>query len=200
MNELKYFERQLDLIVGLLEISDLEVYNMIKGHDKFNLGCSIDDLYENEFINFQNHITTSAFILGFTHFEDFITKMIIKLFEKDSSKNSILVSIDKFKDLGDSYVELLAKEQSKKIGFSQKIKIIEKTFKNFEKNELNDIHLLNEVRNCLMHNNGFADRRLRSKYVQGEKIVFSVEEVNDLGFRVRAFAEKLWENINQMKS
>lgn len=100
MNELEYLKEQLNLIIGFLDVSDEAVYETIKLHDKFNLGLSIDDLYGNDYENFKNHVTTSALILGFTHFEDFLSKMIKIILTKYPTKNKLKSTIDKFEQLG----------------------------------------------------------------------------------------------------
>jgi hypothetical protein len=71
MNDYDYLINQLNLLIGLLDVSEEDVYNLIKHHDQFNLGITIEQLYDNEYANFSNYITTSALLLGFAHLEDF---------------------------------------------------------------------------------------------------------------------------------
>ena len=74
MDHLNYLVKQLNLLIGFLEVSEENIYDLIKTHDSFGFGFSIESSYENEYENYKNHVTTSAFILGFAHFEDFISK------------------------------------------------------------------------------------------------------------------------------
>jgi len=54
---------------------------------------------------------------------------------------------------------------------------------------------MSKIRNCLMHNNGFADNRLTPKYKQGERITLSSLEANSFGLKAREFARSLWDQI-----
>lgn len=192
MNELEYLRKQLNLIIGFLDVSDKSVYETIKFHDKFELGLSIDDLYGSDYKNFENHITTSALILGFTHFEDFLSKMAKKILCKYPRENKIKVSIDKFEQLGTNYIELLAAEQSKRLTIAEKVKLVKTTFSNFDEKLIEEIQFINKLRNCLMHNNGFADERLKPKFSNGDKIILSSGEINGYGLVARRFAEEIW--------
>ena len=192
MNELEYLREQLNLIIGFLDVSDKSVYETIKSHDKFELGLSIDDLYGNDYKNFQNHITTSALILGFTHFEDFLTKMAKKILFKYPRRNKIKVTIDKFEQLGTNYKELLAGEQAKRLTFAEKVKLVKNTFSDFDESLIEEMEFVNRMRNCLMHNNGFADERLVPKFSSGDKITLTSGEINGYGLMARRFAEEIW--------
>ncbi len=75
MNDLNYLLKQLDLLIGFLDVSDKQVYDQIKKHDRFNMGLTIEQLYENHYDNYLNHITTSSLLLGFAHFERLPYKM-----------------------------------------------------------------------------------------------------------------------------
>jgi len=196
MNELEYLRKQLNLIIGFLDVSDKSVYETIKSHDKFELGLSIGDLYGNNYKNFQNHVTTSALILGFTHFEDFLTKMAKKILIKYPRKNKIKVTIDKFEQLGTNYKESLAEEQAKRLTFAEKVKLVKNTFSDFEENLIEQMEFVNKMRNCLMHNNGFADERLEPKFSSGEKIILTSGEINGYGLMARRFAEEIWNKTN----
>ena len=196
MNELEHLRRQLDLIIGFLDVSDRRVYEMIKTHDKYELGLSIDDLYGNDYNNFQSHITNSALILGFTHLEDFLTKMIRRLLIKHSGKNKIKVTIDRFEQLGEDYKEALAEEQSKKLTFAEKIKLIKVAYHDFDEHLVEEMTFVNKLRNCLMHNNGFADERLEPKFMNGDKIILTSGEIHRYGLVARRFGEQLWKKVN----
>ena len=79
MNDLDYLLHQLNLLIGFLDVSEREVYDQIKNHDQYNIGITIAELYNHEYSNYANHITTSALLLGFAHLEDYITKCTFKL-------------------------------------------------------------------------------------------------------------------------
>jgi len=192
MNEIEYLRSQLDLIIGFLDVSDEKVFEVIKSHDRFGSGSTIGDLYENSYPNFQNHVTTSSLILGFTHFEDFLTKMAGKLLFQHPTKNKMKIDISRLESLGSNYRQVLANEQAKSLTFDEKIKLVQATFANFDATLIAEISFVNKIRNCLMHNNGFADKRLEQEYPNGCKIILSSWEINGYGLNARRFADELW--------
>lgn len=195
MNDLDYLLKQLNLLIGFLDVSDQTVYNQIKQHDRFNLGLTIEQLYDGSYDNYSNHITTSALLLGFSHFEDFMTKCIVKYLTSNPDKNDYKVTLKTIREKGDNLVSSLAEEQSKRLTFSEKIKFIEKNFTGISTQILSDIKFVNDIRNCLMHNNGLADNRLTPKYQVGQKIILTSGEVNGYGLQARQLAREIWDRI-----
>ena len=195
MNDFDYLVNQLNLLIGFLDVSDEQVYNQIKEHDRFNMGLTIEQLYDNQYANYSNHITTSALLLGFSHFEDFMTKCIAKILTTYPDKNEFKVTLKTIREKGDTLVSTLADEQSRRLTFAEKIKFIEKHLTGLSHNILVDIRFANDIRNCLMHNNGLADKRLNPKYQDGQKIVLNSGEVNGYGLQARQLAREIWERI-----
>lgn len=195
MNDYEYLIKQLNLLVGFLDVSDKEIYLQIKGHDRFTLGVTIEQLYENSYDNYSNHITTSALLLGFSHFEDFLTKCIVKILIANPNKNEFKVALKTILEKGDAIIKIMAEEQSKRLTFAEKIKFIEKNLPGLSTDLLIGIRLFNDVRNCLMHNNGLADKRLSPRFEDGEKIAFDSCEVNGKGLQVRQLASEIWARL-----
>jgi hypothetical protein len=195
MNDLDYLVNQLNLLIGFLDVSDEQVYQQIKNHDRFNMGMTIEQLYENNFDNYKNHITTSALLLGFAHFEDYLTKCIIKILIANPDKNDFKVTLKTIKEKGDSLVVSLAEEQSRRLTFSEKIKFIEKNLQGISLQILTDIRFVSDIRNCLMHNNGLADKRLIPKYKDRQRIVLESGDVNGYGLQARLLAREIWSRI-----
>ena len=110
MNDFDYLTNQLNLLIDFLDVSTEQVYQQIKHHDRFNMRMTIEQLYENNFDNYKNHITTSAFLLGFTHFEDYLTKCIVRLLVINPEKNDFKVTLKTIKEKGDNLVLSLAEE------------------------------------------------------------------------------------------
>lgn len=115
MNDFDYLVNQLNLLIGFLDVSDEHVYNQIKQHDRFNMGLTIEQLYDNQYANYTNHITTSALLLGFSHFEDFMTKCIAKFLTANPDKNDFKVTLKTIKERGDSLISTIADEQSRRL-------------------------------------------------------------------------------------
>lgn len=195
MTDLEYLLKQLDLLIGFLDVSDKEVYLQIKHHDRFKIGMTIEQLYENNFDNYKNHITTSALLLGFAHFEDFLTKCVVKYLVANPDKNDFKVTLKTIREKGNDLIFSLAQERSRQLKFSEKMIFIEKHLHGLSIQVLTDIKFVNDIRNCLMHNNGLADNRLKPKYQEGEKIVLESGEVNRYGLQARQLAREIWERI-----
>lgn len=195
MNEYEYLIKQLDLLIGFLDVSNEAVYDQIKYHNQFKMGMTIEQLYENSYDNYSNHITISALLLGFTHFEDFISKAIVKILIEYPDKNELKVSLKVIIERGDTLVRSLAKEQSRRLTFSDKLKLIEKTLSNVDTDVIAELKHINDIRNCLMHNNGLADKRLTSKYKEGERIIFGASDVHNYGLKARSLAGQIWDSI-----
>jgi len=195
MNDLDYLIKQLNLLIGFLDVSDEQIYNQIKQHDRYDLGFTIEQLYDNRYDNYSNHITTSALLLGFSHFEDFLTKCIVKILTSNPDKNDFKVTLKTIREKGDGLISSMAEEQARRLTFAEKIKFIEKHLSGITPQILIDIKFVNDVRNCLMHNNGLADKRLNPKYQDGQKITFNSGEVNGYGLQARQLAREIWERI-----
>lgn len=57
------------------------------------------------------------------------------------------------------------------------------------------MEFVNNMRNCLMHKNGFADDRLKPKFANDAKIILTSGEINGYGLMARSFAEELWTKL-----
>jgi hypothetical protein len=197
MNDFEYLIKQLNLIVGFLDVSDENVYNQIKQHDRFKLGITIEQLYNNSYDNYSNHITSSALLLGFAHFEDFLTKCIVKLFIAKPATNDLKVPLKTIIEKGETLINSLAEEQSKRLTFKDKINLINKhIIKGFDTELIEGIKFVNDIRNCLMHNNGLADTRLIPTYQEGQKIILTSGDINGYGLKARQFANEVWKKID----
>lgn len=195
MNDYEYLTKKLNLLVGFLDVSDAQIYQQIKQHDRFKLGVTIEELYEKSYDNYSNHITTSALLLGFAHFEDFLSKAIVKILISNPASNDLKVALKTIIEKGDTLIISLAEEQSKRLTFSDKLKFIEKNLQGINPELISEIKFVNDIRNCLMHNNGLADKRINQKYQTGEKIILGSGQVNGYGLKARRLAGEIWDRL-----
>nr|HMT11463.1 hypothetical protein [Ignavibacteria bacterium] len=195
---LNYLVKQLNLLIGFLEVSEENIYDLIKTHDSFGFGFSIESSYENEYENYKNHVTTSAFILGFAHFEDFISKSLIELLIFNPTLNKYKIPFKTFEEKGNEIINFIAIEQTKRLTFTDKIKFIEENISDLDQEIIADLRLANIIRNCLLHNNGIAAEKIGDKFQKGERIKLSSAEVNAYGLKARYFASDLWEKLNSL--
>lgn len=195
MNDLDYLLNQLNLLIGFIDVSDDQVYQQIKTHDRYNLGLTIEQLYDYKYENYLNHITTSALLLGFTHFEDFISKAVTKILINYPDKNEMKVNVRTVREKGDGLILFLAQEQARRLTFVDKIKFLDKNLIGLTLSIITDLKVVNDIRNCLMHNNGLADNRLMPRYAENQKIVLNSGQVNGFGLQARQLAREIWERI-----
>ncbi len=63
MNDYEYLIKQLDLLIGFLDVSKREVFDQIQNHDSFNIGVTVGSLYENSYENYSTHICNGTVLL-----------------------------------------------------------------------------------------------------------------------------------------
>ena len=81
--------------------------------------------------------------------------------------------------------------------FAEKVKLVKTTYPAFENELIENMQLVNRIRNCLMHNNGFADERLEPNYSNGVKIVLSSGEIHGYGLMARRFGDMIWIKVSE---
>jgi hypothetical protein len=197
-SDYNYFIIQLDLLVGFLDVSGEDVFEIIRHHDRSGEGYTIEQLYDDSYSNYRNHITSSALLLGFSHLEDFLVKCIAQLIIDTAKEKKYKISIDYFtiKEKGKYLQRYMADTYAKKITFQEKLQTIKSLVKVIDGALLNDLELVSKIRNCLMHNNGIADDKLAPKYKSGEKIILSADDINNYGWKARELANFLFDFIS----
>jgi hypothetical protein len=137
-------------------------------------------------------ISTSSLLLGFAHFENFITKYIEKILVHSPEKNDLKISLKTILEKDKNLIDSMAKEQARKMIFSDKIKFIEKNISTINKKLIEEIKTANDIRNCLMHNNGLADKRLNTGYSEGQKIILTSGRIHSFGIQARQLSDEIW--------
>lgn len=196
MQHLENLYDQLDLVTGFLHVSNEKIYDYIKDTDTTGEGTTVAELHDYSFENYSQHINTSAFLLGFTHFENFLSKCLEQYFLKYPDLNEFRLTLKIVRDKKDDLIATIAELQSRKLPFSEKITFIERHLTEVDREGLKTISLYDSIRNCLMHNNGYADSKLTGKYPTGEKIILSTEDVNSFILKAREVAANIWKIVN----
>lgn len=202
MNDIDYLVKHLDFLIGILEVSDETVYDEIKYQDRFDYGETMDEVYNSKYENYQNVITTSALILGFTYFEDFVTKMIEKILIEKPELNKKKFNLKDLITIGHgNIVEDLAKTHARKMMISEKMKLIKNNFSAINSDLIDKMEFIRKLRNCIIHENGHVDTELAnisSDYTQGDKIILTASKVNEYGLSAREFANELWNEVEKL--
>lgn len=196
MNDYDYIIQQLDLLIGLLDVSKLEVFEQIKNHDSYNTGISVGKLYENSYENYSNHFCNATVLLGASHFEDFIGKCIKKILIDNPNLNKYKVDYSLISNNGDNIIDFLAEEQVKRMNVSDMLKFANKNVRQITNEMDRDMNNYRELRNCLIHNNGIADERVSFLGIPPkQKIKLDSDQLHGYGLAIRGYVNKLWEHI-----
>ncbi|MBI4651672.1 hypothetical protein HY745_10390 [Candidatus Desantisbacteria bacterium] len=197
MNIYEILITELNKIIGFLEVSDKSVFELIKDNDRFGIGITINNLYNNNYEEYKNHLCSSGLALGFSYFESYtydVFQKILKLKpELNNHKITLKYVIENSVNLFDKAIE----DYLRSVGFTEVIKCLEKELKFFENGEYDALMFVYNIRNCIMHNSGNADVRLNQKYNVGEKIKLSSGDVNEYGLMARKIAKSIWEKYQK---
>jgi len=188
MKDYEYLISQLNKIIGFLDVSKNEVYKKIENHDSNQIGITIGMLYDNNYEDFRNHICSSALLLGFAHCEDFLSRRLEIYFQSNPEENDFKFNFKVFKEKGTNLNQFIAEEQVRKLKFHEKMKIIKRIY-NINDDMINELIFISKIRNCLMHNNGIAEEDIGNYFTKGNKIILDSTMVNQLGLKVRDFAD-----------
>lgn len=215
---------QLNSLIGFLDVASKDVFEVIKDHKAFDdeYISSIGEIYSNDYSIYQNQITRSAILLGYAHFEAFLTELMKRrLIQKPTL---MIPNGKKAKDKSISYLDFiqskskddliykLAEKEVRNVLYRSSSELIkfceEKLGLNWTAESKIEMPIVNGVRNCLMHNNGLVDTKLASisDYKIGDEISFSANEVHRFGVMVRSLIFNLlnqyeaYENISHIKT
>jgi hypothetical protein len=192
MDKYESLVNELDKIIGFLEVSDLSVFQLIKDHDRFKSGFTIGSLYNNAYSEYQNHICMSALLLGFSFLENFLFEIATEVVDRNPELNKGKFTLEFIRQNYNNLNNATSKEYVKKLRFTEALQLLKRQYGPAFTGFHDDISLVNDIRNCIMHNSGLADNRLQNRYDIGKKITLSAEVVNNLGLSAREFAQKLW--------
>ncbi len=191
---------QLNTLIPFIAISNRDVFKLIQKEKKLWLHDNQDELPKTYEI-YRKQIINSAFILGYSYLEAFLSDLARNIFLKRPQMLPSNKTI-KFEDIvkTGSYDELLIKMIDKELFelfyksideivdyFSQKFGL---SFSSEEKDKLLEASLL---RNCIVHNLGIADARLAQLpgYTKGKEIKIDSYKVHDFGLVARQLARKI---------
>lgn len=199
-NEKDSLKEQLNLLIALLNVSDEKIFDLIKNKNQLVNNTNIGELYNNDYNSYRDHVTISAFILGFTHFEHFLTTLIKKIYCLNPRKYKLKFSLEDIKGFNNDVIEKVAYEKASGLKLVDKIEFLKNKFKNIDSALFTKLTYLRKVRNCLMHSNGIASEHLNPKFKKGDKIIFTKNEINEFGIVARGLADKLWQEYGKLKN
>lgn len=195
MNRIEQLTDELNKIIGLLEVSDCQVFDNIRDHDRFGIGTTIGDLYNGQYSEFQIHICNSALLLGFSYFESFVCDILALVLDKKPELNKHKFTLKYVIDNKADLFRRVTEDYLKTIGFTEALKCLEKELHFFEGCEHETFLEVYNLRNCIVHNAGIADDRVHSRFSPGERIVMNSGEINSYGLLARKVSSSIWQRF-----
>jgi len=196
------FIGQLDTLIPFLAISRAAVFRLLQreGHVWFDQGQQ--SLFPKTYQVYQKQVCHSAFLLGFSYFEAFLADLVRQIYLRNPKmlprdkqlKFDEILAAETYEGTLNTMVEkeLLAifyKGMEDISGyFLSKLKL------QWPASERTSVVLASHLRNCIVHNNGRADRRLANlaDYKEGADIVLGEADVHKYGISARTLARDLY--------
>jgi hypothetical protein len=196
---------QLNTLIPFIGISQEDVFQLIQ-REKQVWFPNNEDSFPDNYDIYKTQINHSAFLLGYSYFEAFLSDLAKFIFLSQPS----MLSMNK---------ELKFKEIIKVNNYDEvKIIMINKVLLEHFNNSVEDVmdNLFNKklqlkcsddfkenfirasrLRNCIMHNMGIVDYRLAevSDYREGDTIKLTSSQVHSFGNYARNDARNLWKQV-----
>ncbi len=196
MNDYKYLLKQLDLLIGFLDVSEETVFNQIRNHDSFNIGITVGTLYEDNYKNYSSHICNATVLLGFANFEDFLGKCIKRILIDRPELNDFTFNYKTYQENNTNLVGFIAESKVSRMKISDKLTFANANIPAITQEMHQNLTNARHLRNCLAHENGIADTNLGFLNLNaGDTIVLNPTMIHDYGFKIREYAEVLWANL-----
>ena len=191
---------ELNKIIGLLEASELEIYQKIENNDRYGYGLTISNFYDNKYEEYRNHICCSGLLLGFSYFESYAYDLLGFVLKEKPELNNHKFTLKYVIDNKTNLFNKVIEDYLRSVGFTEVIKCLNKELQIFTNGEYEELMQVYNIRNCIMHNGGIADDRVNQRYSKGERIVLNSGDVNTFGIRAREISTRMWSKYNEWKN
>ena len=200
------FIKQLDSLIPFIGISREDVFNLIQKKKLVwfpESSQAIPDKYE----SYRKQINHSAFVLGYSYFEAFLSDLIKGIYLKRASMLPKEKSLKFIEIINAGNYETILEILIKKEIYELFYKNIEEIIK-YHEDKLNliwskegkeNLVKASYLRNCIIHNMGIADDKLSkfSEYIENEPFELSSDDVHSFGILGRKEARNLWEQAKE---
>lgn len=193
---------QFDTLISFLAISHEDVFDLIRKERKhwpdFNQDLTLPDSYN----IFRTQIIHSAFILGYSYFEAFLTDLVREIYllrpnmlpKEKKLKYADILKTDDY----NAILELMIEKEIKDLFFKRMEEVVayfeEKLNLNWQESNKDEIIRTSYMRNCIIHNLSKADHRLSevSDFKAREKIELNFTDVHLYGMTARSLVRDLY--------
>lgn len=192
---------QLDTLIPFLGISHREVFELMEKEKHLWFPQDQQGAVPDTYQIYQSLIVRSAFLLGYSYFEAFLTDLVREIYQS----NPKMLPKDKQVRFGEitelatykNIVELMIDKEVLDLFYQGMDKIIEyfqkKLQLEWEQQQKSTAIQASLMRNCFVHNMGRADSRL-AQFLgckPGEEICLTVSDVHSFGMVARNLARSL---------
>lgn len=193
---------QLDTLIPFLAISRPDVFRLLRGEGRVWFDQGQRNSFPRTYQVYKKQVCHSAFLLGFSYFEAFLADLVRQIYlrnpkmlprEKQLKFDEILAA--------ETYEGTLNTMVEKEILaiFYRSMEDVSEYFLSklrlqWPARERTSAVIASHLRNCIVHNNGRADRRLAglSDYREGAEIVLAEADVHQYGISARALGRDLY--------
>lgn len=204
------FERlvnQLDSLIPFLGLDRPEVFGFLRKNYYEWFSVDVQESLPKEYDLYRNQVNHSAFLLGYSYFEAFLTDLVREIYKTRPQ----MFPSDKMIKVGeilesnsiDEILDLMIEKEVLAIFYGSMEKIIKHFEKKFqltwpEDTKVNTIKA-SLIRNCLLHNGANVDLRLSevSGWKVGDFIILSSEDVHDMGVKARNLGNLLYKQAQE---
>ena len=193
---------QLDSLIPFIGLARQEVFNLIQQERSQWYLENAKDLPKT-FDVYNRHINNSAFLLGYSYFEAFMTDLVEQIYKKrprilpkeKSLKFIEIVNVNCYEKV----LILMIKKEVQEL-FYKNVRDIISYFSDKLNLRFTDVggEKMDEascIRNCIIHNSSIADEKLAQNdgYKENEEFKLSSAQVHGFGILARNEASNLWQ-------
>jgi len=182
---------------------------LIKEEKKLWFTSDQEASFPDSYTIYLTQIIHSAFLLGYSYFETFLSYLVKKIFlnrPKMLPKDKQLKYADILKTNDyEAIIELMIEREIIDLFYKRMDAVVnyfEETLNLDWPDDLKDeIVIISHIRNCIIHNLSRADHRLSrvSKFKTGDAIELNSSEVHSFGLKARSLVRDLYEQAERKR-
>jgi len=196
------FIGQLDTLIPFLAISRADVFRLLQTEGHVWSDRDQQDSLPKTYKVYQKQVCHSAFLLGYSYFEAFLADLVRQIYLRNPKmlprekllKFDEILAAETYEGTLNTMVEkeLLAifykSMEDVSEYFASKLRL------QWPARERTSVVLASHLRNCIVHNNGRADRRLANltHHKEGFEIALGEADVHHYGISARTLARDLY--------
>jgi hypothetical protein len=193
---------QLNELIPLIGISRQDVFELIHQNKGLWFPDTAEDLPESYNV-YKRQINHSSFILGYSYWEAFLTDLVemIYLSRPKMLPKKKTINFDEILEASscEEIIKIMVRKEIYELLYRSIRDIIryfqEKLQITFSADIIERVVECSYLRNCILHNRGYADKRLGEfpKYIIDQQFELTSSDVHSFGIYLRREAKNLWD-------